>query len=118
MLKEVSTTFTFSTAKYRFRGYTRGYSPAKNLLRFDAVKLNYDRVASSFLLFFPSPSSARRSWIFRGAPSTCSAGLERVALHTPARAILACARVNYELRKIVSEDDLHTQRAARKGIGR
>lgn len=40
----------------------------------------------------------------------------RVVLHARARTHYTCARVNYELRKIVSEDDLDTQRAARKGI--
>lgn len=42
-----------------------------------------------------------------------------VILHARALAsahYIIVARVNYELRKIVSEDDLHTQRAARKGI--
>jgi len=41
-----------------------------------------------------------------------------VSHYTPARwrTRIILTRVNYELRKIVSEDDLHTQRTARKGI--
>lgn len=46
------------------------------------------------------------------------ATMSAVSHYTPARwrTRIILARVNYELRKIVSEDDLHTQRAARKGI--
>jgi hypothetical protein len=76
-----------------------------------------------FLLFF---SFFTRSQPFR-VPCT-QRGPPRVVLHARARAAAAVeralyctrararARVNYELRKIVSEDDLHRQWAARKGI--
>lgn len=64
--------------------------------------------------------------LFFFLPFLRAAVLEYLALHATvacvilhARALASAhyiARVNYELRKIVSEDDLHTQRAARKGI--
>jgi len=73
-----------------------------------------------FLFFSHAASRSRRT--FR-VPCT-QQGPPRVVLHARARAAAAVeralyytrARVNYELRKIVSEDDLHTQWAARKGI--
>lgn len=64
-----------------------------------------------FFLSFFFPSYAAVPEYLPGAPRPAVAS---VVLHARARTILA--RVNYELRKIVSEDDLDTQRAARKGI--
>lgn len=60
-----------------------------------------------FFFFF----TRNRSWTL-----ALRAAVARVILHARALANAHYTCVNYELRKIVSEDDLHTQRAARKGI--